>query len=45
MEGNFKNCRRICELLGLKFIASLELILIEDWAHECLESRRNDNCC
>lgn len=45
IEGSFKYCRRICELLGLKFLASLELMLVEDWAHECLESRKMENCC
>lgn len=29
IEGSFKHCRRICELLGLRFLASLELIEID----------------
>lgn len=33
VEGSFKYCRRVCELLGLKFLGSLELMLVEDWAH------------
>lgn len=45
IEGSFKFCRRICELLGLKFLPSLELMLVEDWAHECLENRKVENCC
>jgi hypothetical protein len=45
IEGSFKHCRRICELLGLRFLASLELIEIDEWADACLESKQSDNCC
>lgn len=45
MEGSFKHTRRICELLGLKFVGSLEVIEVEEWADACLESKQADRCC
>lgn len=32
IDGSFKHTRRICEVLGLKYLPSLDIIDIEEWA-------------
>ena len=44
-EGSFKFCKKICNVLGLEYSLALDPMVVEDWADECLESRKGDSCC